>query len=248
MCIRDRLWGYDRVILTPHVSGNYNQQSTYDTVIAMAVENLQRYLDKQPLKYRVDRKSGYRVSNKMGIRDRITQYLMQISKENLSDKEMADLNLKLQVIKNLERIGDLTVNLVEFFEMVSEDQSSFSVCLLYTSDPAYPVISTMMLRSMQKAKYDPRCLGHFGLALEEYTHFTSPIRRYPDLIVHRMLHKYGFGTALDPEMMTQDELTMEEYGKLTSERERAAIEAEREVEDMKKAEYMDCLLYTSRCV
>ena len=55
--------GYDRVILTPHVSGNYNQQSTYDTVIAMAVENLQRYLDKQPLKYRVDRKSGYRVSN-----------------------------------------------------------------------------------------------------------------------------------------------------------------------------------------
>ena len=51
---------------------------------------------------------------------------MQISKENLSDKEMADLNLNLQVIKNLERIGDLTVNLVEFFEMVSEDQSSFS--------------------------------------------------------------------------------------------------------------------------
>lgn len=92
---------------------------------------------------------------------------------------------------------------------------------------------------MQKAKYDPRCLGHFGLALEEYTHFTSPIRRYPDLIVHRMLHKYGFGTALDPEMMKQDELKMEEYGKLTSERERAAIEAEREVEDMKKAEYME---------
>ena len=57
---------------------------------------------------------------------KITQYLMQISKENLSDKEMADLNLNLQVIKNLERIGDLTVNLVEFFEMVSEDQSSFS--------------------------------------------------------------------------------------------------------------------------
>ena len=57
ICVRGR------VILTPHVSGNYNQQSTYDTVIAMAVENLQRYLDKQPLKYRVDRKSGYRVSN-----------------------------------------------------------------------------------------------------------------------------------------------------------------------------------------
>ena len=57
------LWGYDRVILTPHVSGNYNQQSTYDTVIAMALENLQRYLDRQPLKYQVDRQSGYRISN-----------------------------------------------------------------------------------------------------------------------------------------------------------------------------------------
>ncbi|WP_448910127.1 ribonuclease R [Holdemania massiliensis] len=109
----------------------------------------------------------------------------------------------------------------------------------FKEDPAYPVISTMMLRSMQKAKYDPRCLGHFGLALEEYTHFTSPIRRYPDLIVHRMLHKYCFGLAFDPEVMKQDELKMEEYGKLTSERERAAIEAEREVEDMKKAEYME---------
>ena len=57
---------------------------------------------------------------------KITQYLMQISKENLSDREVADLNLNLQVIKNLERIGDLTVNLVEFFEMVNEDQSAFS--------------------------------------------------------------------------------------------------------------------------
>ena len=51
------------MILTPHVSGNYNQQSTYDTVIAMALENLQRYLDRQPLKYQVDRQSGYRISN-----------------------------------------------------------------------------------------------------------------------------------------------------------------------------------------
>ena len=57
---------------------------------------------------------------------KLTQYLMLISKENLSDKEVSDLNLNLQVIKNLERIGDLTVNLVEFFEMVHDDQSAFS--------------------------------------------------------------------------------------------------------------------------
>ena len=53
----------------------------------------------------------------------------------------------------------------------------------------YSVLSSFMLRSMQKARYDNRCLGHFGLALKEYLHFTSPIRRYPDLVVHRMLKK-----------------------------------------------------------
>ena len=51
----------------------------------------------------------------------------------------------------------------------------------------YDVLSTYMLRSMQKARYDAQCLGHFGLGLQEYLHFTSPIRRYPDLVVHRML-------------------------------------------------------------
>lgn len=109
----------------------------------------------------------------------------------------------------------------------------------FRDEPEYPVISTMLLRTMQKAKYDPRCLGHFGLALDEYAHFTSPIRRYPDLIVHRMLHKYCFAQITDPKQMHEDELKMEKLGLLTSERERAAIEAEREVEDMKKAEFME---------
>ena len=58
--------------------------------------------------------------------------------------------------------------------------------------PEYPVLSTMLLRCMQKARYDASCIGHFGLAEDEYLHFTSPIRRYPDLIVHRMLRKYCF--------------------------------------------------------
>ena len=57
---------------------------------------------------------------------------------------------------------------------------------------AYEVLSMVSLRSMQKARYDAHCLGHFGLALEEYCHFTSPIRRYSDLVVHRMLHAYCF--------------------------------------------------------
>ena len=103
----------------------------------------------------------------------------------------------------------------------------------------YSVLSTFMLRSMQKARYDNRCIGHFGLALKNYLHFTSPIRRYPDLVVHRMLRKYVFEEVHNTEKMKQDETWCEEAAMQASERERNAVEAEREVDDMKKAEYME---------
>lgn len=103
----------------------------------------------------------------------------------------------------------------------------------------YFVLSSFMLRSMQKARYENRCLGHFGLALKDYLHFTSPIRRYPDLVVHRMLRKYVFEHCDDPAIMKKDEQWCEEAANQASEMERNAIEAEREVDDMKKAEYME---------
>lgn len=106
-------------------------------------------------------------------------------------------------------------------------------------DEIYPVLSTFLLRSMQKARYDNHCLGHFGLGLSEYLHFTSPIRRYPDLLVHRMLHKYYFQPNQDPLRLVQDEQWMEQAAQQCSTRERIAIEAERDVDDMKKAEYME---------
>lgn len=106
-------------------------------------------------------------------------------------------------------------------------------------DVEYPVLSTFMLRSMQKARYDNQCLGHFGLGLSEYLHFTSPIRRYPDLIVHRMLHKYFFQVEENAEKIRKDEIWVEECAKQCSARERVAVEAERDVDDMKKAEYME---------
>lgn len=108
----------------------------------------------------------------------------------------------------------------------------------FKEEESYPVVSTMMLRCMQKARYDSRCIGHFGLGLQEYTHFTSPIRRYPDLIVHRMLRKYCFVGMVNAQRMNEDEQLMELLGESTSVSERRSIEAEREVEDMKKAEYM----------
>lgn len=103
--------------------------------------------------------------------------------------------------------------------------------------PEYSVISTSLLRCMAKAKYDSKCLGHFGLGLQEYTHFTSPIRRYPDLVVHRMLRKYCFDA--DDSSIKKDESWVEKAALKASEQERKAVECERDVDDMKKAEYME---------
>lgn len=105
-------------------------------------------------------------------------------------------------------------------------------------DPNFESLSMLMLRSMQKARYDSNCSGHFGLALHDYLHFTSPIRRYPDLMVHRFLRKYYFNNNYDVQMMGDDEYVAKEAADKASERERLAIDCEREVEDMKKCEYM----------
>lgn len=107
------------------------------------------------------------------------------------------------------------------------------------SAPEFPVLSMMMLRCMQKAKYDSRCVGHFGLAEPEYLHFTSPIRRYPDLIVHRMLRKYVFEGCTDAHQMAKDEGLVQEYSEQSSVRERASQDAEYACDDMKKAQYME---------
>lgn len=100
------------------------------------------------------------------------------------------------------------------------------------------IISKLMLRSMQQAKYDPQGLGHFGLATDFYTHFTSPIRRYPDLIVHRLIRTYLVEDKLDYKTRKHWKDQMPEIARHSSEMERAAVDAERETDDLKKAEYM----------
>jgi ribonuclease R len=98
-------------------------------------------------------------------------------------------------------------------------------------------IAAVMLRTMQKARYDAVSLGHFGLAAEHYTHFTSPIRRYPDLVVHRMLRESRRGAITDARREElEDELP--EVGRHTSEMERRADEAERELLQWKKVRFM----------
>jgi len=100
----------------------------------------------------------------------------------------------------------------------------------------HTVISTLLLRCMQKARYDSECLGHFGLADDYYTHFTSPIRRYPDLLVHRLIRHYLFNERYDQIEHFQKVIPV--LAEQSSHCEREAIDIEREVMDMKMAEYM----------
>lgn len=104
--------------------------------------------------------------------------------------------------------------------------------------PEDMVISTMMLRSMQQARYDADNIGHFGLAADYYTHFTSPIRRYPDLIVHRLVRKYLIEKSMDGRAMHEWEEKLPQIAEHTSNRERRAIDAERDTDELKKAEFM----------
>jgi ribonuclease R len=98
-------------------------------------------------------------------------------------------------------------------------------------------IAFLMLRTMQKARYAPANLGHFGLAAAHYTHFTSPIRRYPDLVVHRVLRALRHG-RIDEGVREELEEDLPEIARHTSEMERRADEAERELVQWKKVRFM----------
>ena len=105
--------------------------------------------------------------------------------------------------------------------------------------PEYKILSSLLLRSMQKAVYSPDNLGHYGLASKCYTHFTSPIRRYPDTTVHRLLRTYLFDNRIDMNTIHKWEEKLVYIAEHSSEKERSSVDCEREVEDMKMAEYME---------
>ncbi|MGE6257473.1 ribonuclease R [Heyndrickxia sporothermodurans] len=105
--------------------------------------------------------------------------------------------------------------------------------------PEEMVVSTVMLRSMQQAKYDPESLGHFGLSTQFYTHFTSPIRRYPDLIVHRLIRTYLINGKLDESTRAKWDASLQEIADHASKMERRAVDAERDTDELKKAEFME---------
>jgi VacB/RNase II family 3'-5' exoribonuclease len=104
--------------------------------------------------------------------------------------------------------------------------------------PSEALVKRIVLRSMQQAKYSPENRGHFGLAAEYYTHFTSPIRRYPDLQIHRII-KETIAGGMNGRRVSHFERILPEVAVKTSALERRAEDAEREVEKLKKVEYME---------
>ena len=103
--------------------------------------------------------------------------------------------------------------------------------------PEEPLISRLTLRSMKQAKYTVDCTGHFGLAAKYYCHFTSPIRRYPDLQIHRIIKENLRGRMNDTRKAHYEKI-LPEVALHASKRERLAEEAERETDKLKKVEYM----------
>ena len=103
--------------------------------------------------------------------------------------------------------------------------------------PEEAVVQMMMLRSLKQAHYSPEPLGHFGLAAEFYTHFTSPIRRYSDLMVHRMIHEYG-DHGMGDEIQKHFSSQLQSVADQTSTQERKSIDTERSVNDLKMTEFM----------
>ncbi len=100
-----------------------------------------------------------------------------------------------------------------------------------------PVLAKLLLRSMMQARYSPENIGHFGLAATYYSHFTSPIRRYPDLMIHRIIKEFLHG-KIDEKRVRSLIPLVSEASKQASEMERVAVDAERELDALKKAEFM----------
>ncbi len=152
---------------------------------------------------------------------------------------------RIHGIPKSEKIDDF-INLLKILHINVDTKginaSSKSMQKLLEELKDYPentILSTLLLRSMQKAIYSPNNIGHFGLGLKNYTHFTSPIRRFPDTTVHELLRTYLFDKNINNNTIKYFSSILPAIAEHSSEREQASVDAEREVADMKIAEYME---------
>lgn len=147
---------------------------------------------------------------------------------------------EIPVATKMKNFKDFAGSLGLKFETTGKEPSpkDFQKLLVEGKDKDYSTaLSKVMLRSMQKARYETENLGHFGLALKDYCHFTSPIRRYPDLSIHRIISDIISGEMTNKKFKFYEDFVVESAER-SSTTERTAEEAERAVDDQKKAEYM----------
>ena len=180
------------------------------------------------------------------LSDRIIEQFMVLTNEVVA-RHFDDMNIpfvyRVHEIPTAERMNKFkafAASLGLKFVTTGKQPSpkDFQILLSQAEGQDYsPALSKVMLRSMQKARYEPENLGHFGLALRDYCHFTSPIRRYPDLSIHRIISEIIEGRMTDKKLRA-----FEEFVAASSERssttERQAEEAERTVDAQKETEYM----------
>ncbi|WP_368399553.1 ribonuclease R [Streptococcus anginosus] len=184
------------------------------------------------------------VLRQRGLAERMIESFMLVANETVAE-HFATLNLpfiyRIHEEPKAEKVQKFIDYASTFGVRVYGTANSMSQSALQDimkavhGQPYEEVLSMMLLRSMQQARYSEHNHGHYGLAAEFYTHFTSPIRRYPDLLVHRMVRDYGRSKKIAEHF----EQVIPDIASQSSSRERRAIEAEREVEAMKKAEFME---------
>ena len=152
-------------------------------------------------------------------------FIYRVHEEPDIDK-VKELNKFLWNLGYKININQNQVHPIEFAKVLDEVKGK----------PEEKVVSNLILRTLKLARYENQNKGHFGIAGKYYCHFTSPIRRYPDLFIHRMISEY---ITASPELQAEFEADSEKYANSSSEREQIATKAEREAESIKKAEFME---------
>jgi ribonuclease R len=143
---------------------------------------------------------------------------------------------KLAALQSFARNHDVEISI----NSIEEFAASVNTQLAKPATRANKVIATMVMRSMAKAEYSPDNIGHYGLAFKNYTHFTSPIRRYPDILVHRLLKQVLFGSTY-----SYSHEQLKKLGKYTTDQEKRAVMAERQSVKYNQIEYLETVINES---
>lgn len=183
---------------------------------------------------------------KITIANRIIEQFMVLTNETVAEhflKKEIPFIYRVHEKPDEEKVQRLNVFLnnldynVKILEEVSSKYLSEAI-EYYRGKPEEKVVLSMILRTMKLARYSNENIGHFGLMSEYYCHFTSPIRRYPDLFIHRIISEHLNGT-LNTKKKTKFLRLSAKYSDMSSDSERVSEEAERTLEEIKKAEYME---------